>query len=238
MSYELAEANVHLDAALGYAEQAVTQHEEKASAIFLGNLTPADLQIMPALAAEWDTLGWVHYRLGQMDEAEKYISAAWKLAQFPDIGDHLGVIYEKTGRKDQAIRAYKMTLATRHAPDETTERLTALLGSKPTDEAVNAAVEDLMQVRTIKLPRLTKGNTHAEFFVVIAPGAGITGVKFISGSEELRGATSAIVSGHYDFAFPDNRPVKLVRRGILDCGATATNCEFVLLPPESVNSVN
>src|ERR1700719_2893379 len=237
-SYELAAANVHLDAALGYAEQAVTQHEEKSAAIYLANLTPADLQIMPALAAEWDTLGWVHYRLGQMDEAEKYISAAWKLAQFPDIGDHLGVIYEKTGRKDQAIRAYKMTLATRHAPDETTERLTALLGGKPTDEAVNAAVEDLMQVRTIKLPRLTKGNTHAEFFVVIAPGAGITGVKFINGSEELRGATSAIVSGHYDFAFPDNRPVKLVRRGILDCGATATNCEFVLLPPESVNSVN
>jgi hypothetical protein len=96
-----------------------------------------------------------------------------------------------------------------------------------------------MQLRTIKLPRLTKGNTHAEFFVVIAPGAGITSVKFINGSEELRGATSAIVSGHYDFAFPDNRPVKLVRRGILDCGASAaTNCEFVLLPPESVNSVN
>jgi tetratricopeptide (TPR) repeat protein len=112
VSYELAEANVHLDAALGYAEQAVTQHEEKSAAIYLANLTPADLQIMPALAAEWDTLGWVHYRLGQMDEAEKYISAAWKLAQFPDIGDHLGVIYEKTGRKDQAIRAYKMTLAT------------------------------------------------------------------------------------------------------------------------------
>jgi tetratricopeptide (TPR) repeat protein len=238
VSYELADANVHLDAALGYAEQAVTQHEEKASAIFLGNLTPADLQIMPALAAEWDTLGWVHYRLGHMDEAEKYISAAWKLAQFPDIGDHLGVIYEKTGRRDQAIRAYKMTLATRHAPDETTERLTALLGAKPTDQAVNAAVDDLMQVRTIKLPRLTKGGSHAEFFVVVTPGAGVSGVKFISGSEELRSAAASLASAHYDLTFPDNRPVKLVRRGILDCAATATNCEFVFLPPESVNSVN
>ena len=238
VGYELAEANVHLDAALGYAEQAVTQHEERSAAIYLANLTPADLQIMPALAVEWDTLGWVHYHLGHMDEAEKYLSAGWNLAQFPEIGDHLGVVYEKTGKKEQAIRVYKMTLATRQAPSETTEKLTALLGAKPTDQAVNAAVEDLMQLRTIKLPRLTKGNTHAEFFVVIAPGAGITSVKFINGSEELRGATSAIVSGHYDFNFPDNRPVKLVRRGILDCGATATNCEFVLLPPESVNSVN
>lgn len=49
----------------------------------------------------------------------------------------LGVIYERTGRKDPAIRVYKMTLATRHAPEETTERLAALLGSKPTDEAAS-----------------------------------------------------------------------------------------------------
>ena len=238
VSYELADANVHLDSALGYAEQAVAQLEEKAAPIYLANLTLSDFRIMPALAAEWDTLGWVHYRLGQMDQAEKYLSAAWKLAQDPVIGDHLGVIYEKTGKKDQAIRIYKMTLATRHATQETTDRLAALLGSKPTDEAVNAAVDDLMQVRTIKLPRLSKGSAHAEFFIVITSDAGITGVKFISGSEELRSATSAIVSGHYDFAFPENRPMKLVRRGILDCAAVGTSCEFVLIPPESVNSVN
>jgi tetratricopeptide (TPR) repeat protein len=238
VSYELAEANVHLDDALGYAQKAVMQQEDKAAGINLGNLTPADLQTMPALAAEWDTLGWVHYRLGHMDEAEKYIKAAWKLAQFPAIGDHLGLVYEKMGKQEEAIRLYKMTLATRHAPVETTDRLTALLGSKPTDQTINAAVEDLMQLRTLKLPRLVKGRAEAEFFVIFTPGSGVTGVKFISGSDELRSAGGALASAHYDLPSPDNHPVRFVRRGIVDCASVGASCEFVLLPPESVSSVN
>lgn len=238
VSYELAEANVHLDDALDYAQKAVTQQEDRAAGINLGNLTPADLQIMPALAAEWDTLGWVHYRLGHMDQAEKYISAAWKLAQFPAIGDHLGLVYEKMGKQEEAIRLYKMTLATRHAPVETTDRLTALLGSKPLDQTINAAVGDLMQLRTIKLPRLVKGKAEAEFFVIFTPGSGITGVKFISGSDELRSAGGALASAHYDLPSPDNHPVRFARRGIVDCASVGASCEFVLLPPESVSSVN
>jgi tetratricopeptide (TPR) repeat protein len=238
VSYELAEANVHLDDALGYAHMAVTQQEDKAAGINLGNLTRADLQMMPALAAEWDTLGWVHYRLGHMDEAEKFISAAWKLAQFPNIGNHLGLVYEKMGKLEEAIRVYKMTLATRQAPVETSDRLTALLGSKPTDEIINGAVEGLMQLRTIKLPRLVKGKAEAEFFVIFTPGSGVTGMKFISGSDELRSAGGALASAHYDLPSPDNHPVRFVRRGIVDCASVGASCEFVLLPPESVSSVN
>ena len=238
VGYELAEANVHLDDALSYAGRAVEQQEDRAADISLGSLSPADLRLMPALVAEWDTLGWVHYRLGHMEEAEKYISAAWKLGQFPAIGDHLGLLYEKTGKKEQAIRFYKMTLATRHAPQETAERLAALSGSNASDESDNAAVEDLMRLRTIKLPRLTKGRAEAEFFIVFTPGVGVTAVKFLSGSDELRGAGGALASAHYDLTSPDNRPLKLVRRGILDCAAVGSSCEFVLLPTESVNSVN
>ena len=100
-----------------------------------------------------------------------------------------------------------------------------------TDRVIDLAGDDLSQLRTIKLPHLVKGGARAEFFVIVTPGAGI-------GSDGLRLAGSAIASAHYDFASPNNRPVKLIRRGILDCSDVGTGCEFVLLPLESVNSLN
>lgn len=239
VGYELADDNVRIDDALRYSEQAVEQQESETTGIDLAALTLSDLRKMPALAAYWDTIGWAHFRLGHTEKAEKYLNAAWKLAQNPVIGDHLGQLYEKTGNKQKAIGFYALTVATNHAPHETSGKLERLLGSKTrADEAVRPAFGDLGQQRTIKLARLAKGHATAEFFVLFAPGAGMTSAKFINGSEELRGASKVIASANFDVAFPDDRPVKLLRRGILDCPATGTSCQFVLLPLETVNSLN
>src|SRR5438132_5111828 len=47
------------------------------------------------LGMYWDTLGWIYFRMGTLDQVEKYLSAAWNLLQDPVIGDHLGQLYEK-----------------------------------------------------------------------------------------------------------------------------------------------
>jgi len=63
-------------------------------------------------------------------------------------------------------------------------------------------------------------------------------VKFVTGSETLRGATEA-VSGAFHFDFPDvEQKAKVVRRGILNCPAAGTICQFVLIPPETVQSLD
>jgi hypothetical protein len=238
VGYELADANVNLNEAFKYAKQSVEQQEDKTQDVYLETVTLAQVKGMVSLAHSWDTLGWVHFRMGHMDEAQKYLSAAWNLEQSPVIGDHLGILYEKMGKTQEAISFDKMTLATRHAPPATVNRLTALLGEKPSDHDIEIAANELMRVRTIKLPRLIKASAHGEFFIVVTPGTGITNIKFINGSEELRSAGSAIASAHFTFPSPDNRPAKLFRRGILDCTAVGANCEFVLLPVESVDSIN
>jgi len=174
-----------------------------------------------------------------MADAEKYLTAAWNLDQFGGMGDHLGHLYEKTGNKQQAIHFYALALATGLAPDETRDRLVALLGSKArADEAVKAALGDLGQSRTVKLPRVSRGQAKAEFFVLFTRGAGVASVRFISGSDELRDVSKAIMSADYQITFPDDRPVKLVRRGILNCESGSSSCEFVLFTPHSVNSLN
>ena len=65
---------------------------------------------MPSLIAYWDTLGWVYFARGDLDKAEKYVSAAWRLGQHGEVGDHLGQIYEKRGKKDEAIRTYALAM--------------------------------------------------------------------------------------------------------------------------------
>jgi tetratricopeptide (TPR) repeat protein len=238
VGYELAEDNVRLDDALRFTEQAVEQGEDSTATIDLSSLTLADLRKMTSLAAYWDSLGWAHFRLGHMEEAQKFLAASWKLAQIPAVGDHLGQLYEKMGDKRKAINYYALTLATNHAPQETSARLENLIGSKVrADGAAKSALDILGQQRTVKLQRVAKGGATAEFFVEFRPNSA-TGVKFINGSEELQGATKALASATYDVAFPDQRAVRLVRRGILDCPATGPSCQFVLFSTETVNSIN
>ena len=108
ISYELAEANAGLPKALEYAEKAVNAQEKESSDIDLSNLLPEDLKTPPKFAACWDTLGWVHFRLGHFEQAESYIYPAWLLSQYSTVGDHLAQIYEQEGKKDEAIRMYDL----------------------------------------------------------------------------------------------------------------------------------
>ena len=123
-AYELAEAGVHLDQALRYSQDAVHEVETGTSKISLTSLTLADIRSMPAVASDWDTLGWVQYQMGHPDIAEKYLSAAWKLGATAVIANHLGQVYEKEGKKHDAAVAYANALSSgKSAPEGTDKRL-------------------------------------------------------------------------------------------------------------------
>ena len=64
---------------------------------------------MSLLINAWDTLGWVYFKFGVLPTAEKYIHAAWMMSQHEVQGEHLGQIYEKLGRTQEAIRYYAMS---------------------------------------------------------------------------------------------------------------------------------
>jgi tetratricopeptide (TPR) repeat protein len=237
-AYTLADNNLRLDNALSYAEQAVKDQERDTEAISLDRLTLKDIQTMLPLAAYWDTLGWVHFRLGHLDIAEEYLTAGWDLTQDPVIADHLGQVYEKEGKKHEAVVAYSRALSASHPPDEMWARLDALWtdGKHQSDEEVNPGV--LQNLRTTKLGKLAKKHASAEFFILFAPGPKVVGVKFISGAEELRDAGKALSVAKFDVPFPTDSPAQIIRRGILDCEPELPGCLFVFIPPDSVQSVN
>ena len=93
--------------------------------------------------------------------------------------------------------------------------------------------------RTVQLGKLvTNKHVSAEFFVLLTPGPKVAAVKFISGAQELRGADKALTAAKFDILFPDGNPTQILRRGVLDCEPELSGCVFVLIPPNSVRSVD
>lgn len=237
IAYELAEANMNLLQALQYAEKAVRSVEEETATIEAASVNNADLECMRDLHADWDTLGWVHFQLGNLEQAEKYLNAAWTLSQDPVEGDHLGQVYEKEHKPAAAIHTYALTLARLGSMQETYDKLVRLIGSPAkADAAINEARGELSRIRSVHLERIAQGSASADLFIVFSPGEKVEDVKFISGSEKLRSADRALKLAKFNVLFPDDNPdTRLVRRGLLAC-SEITGCEFVLLTPDLVRS--
>jgi tetratricopeptide (TPR) repeat protein/transglutaminase-like putative cysteine protease len=243
IAYQLSLKNSHLDRAQQYAESAVSATTAALRNVSLDRLTAQDLPLVPSLIAYWDTLGWVYFGEGNLDKAEKYVAAAWELGQHGEVGDHLGQIYEKGGKKDRALRTYALSLNGLRPIPETRDRLAPLAGgSAKVDSTVAKYKDQLQQSRTIDLGKVAKETATAEFFVLLSRGKGsaatVEAVKFASGDEKLKVFTDALRTAEYRLTFPDDTPVKILRRGILSCSTATGTCAFVLILPDDVRTVD
>lgn len=87
LGYSLAERNTRLPEALTLIEKALS-------------LAPNDPFIL-------DSLGWVQYRLGQLNEAETSLRRAHSLRPDPEIAVHLGEVLWMKGLKDDAQKLWR-----------------------------------------------------------------------------------------------------------------------------------
>ena len=247
VAYSLAEQNTDLDKAREYSERAVREEEEASAKTQLSELQTSDLDHPRRLAMFWDTLGWTYYRSNNLASAEAYLKAAWTLSQSPVIGRHLGRVYEQQGKRAAALHAYQLAYCAspfQSVPGLPVAPLTfkkdaselehdiRRLGGQPESTTFR---NDLNQMRTIKLARTISGNMSAEFFVVLGPGNKVD-AKFVSGSDSLKGIQNTLESTSFNLRFPDDRPTRILRRGIVGC-YQYTGCSFVLIPPDAVFSV-
>jgi Flp pilus assembly protein TadD len=246
IAYALADANVDLTDALDYAQQAVKQEEDATKKIDPTALKLADVQQMPALASFWDTLAWVHFRLGHLQLAESYLTAAWQLSQFGTIGDHLAQVDEQQHKLKAASHMYQLALATmeRRLPTDRRDAIrqhvkaidpTADLSTGP--RLSHGPTDDLVDARRVKVGRVVQKSASAEFFILLAPGNKVENVSYVSGSAELEEAQPRLTNADFHATFPEGSDARVVRRGLLMC-SDIIGCEFVLYPLDSVRSVN
>lgn len=92
LGYMLADRGVKLDDALAMLQKAV--------------------QLDPQNYAYLDSLGWVYFKLGQYPLAEENLrKASERVSTDPTVHDHLGELYEKTGRLRLAVAQWDQSLA-------------------------------------------------------------------------------------------------------------------------------
>ena len=240
IAYQLSLKRSHLDRAQQYAESAVSATAAALRNVSLDRLTREELPLVSSLVAYWDTLGWIEFDEGHLDKAEKYVSAAWSLGHHAEVGDHLGQIYEKRGEKDRALQTYALSMSAQRPTPETRARLAALAGGDAKADAAIARYKgELESLRTIDLGK-AKETGNADFFVLLngGPTAKVDAVKFVSGDEKLKSYTEALRTADYHLVFPDDTPVKVLRRGTLSCSVTTGGCKFILTLPEEVRTVD
>lgn len=244
VGYELADANVDLPKAQEFAERAVSLVEKRSHDIQLSGLSNDDLATTNSIGSYWDTLGWVEFRLGHLEQAEANLRAAWVLTQNADVADHLGQVYEREKKTDQAIHIYQLAVATPEGDssdrDDARDHLSHLGVERPTNDFLKGRAnwpgDELSKMRTVKLKTLVSGTATAEFFLLMTPGSRITDVLLMSGSERLKGMSEALKAAKFEMPFPPDSSAVLLRRAIVMC-SPASGCQAVLYTPNSVRSV-
>ena len=91
--------------ALGYTLADQTDRYDEAERLISRayELSPNDASII-------DSMGWVAYRLGRLEEAEGYLREAWNLDQNPEIAAHLGEVLWVMERSEEALEVWQSGL--------------------------------------------------------------------------------------------------------------------------------
>jgi len=102
---------------------------------------------------------------------------------------------------------------------------------------VKDAGVELSEERTYKLPQIRDwggGYKSAEFVIALTKESGVADTKFLSGAQELRGASAAMGALKSGFPFPDDSHARVVRRGVLSCSEVSKGCVFVFYPADAM----
>ena len=102
---ELRPEHAHAYNALGYT---FAERNERLDEAY--ELVQKALSFAPNDAFIQDSLGWVQFRLGRVDEALKTLKGAYQLRRDPEIAAHLGEILWTRGDRDEAMLVWRTSL--------------------------------------------------------------------------------------------------------------------------------
>jgi transglutaminase-like putative cysteine protease/Flp pilus assembly protein TadD len=222
---------------LAYAEtmsrKSVEMLEEKSAGITATEANSKAFASAELLVASWDTLGWILYQEGKIEDARPLIEAAWRNDLGAEEGDHLGQLYEALHKKDEACAAYRLADAAvnrtttpdvrRHIHDGFA-RLEAG-GAKP---GPKNGTESLQNLRTYKLGHIAGMNGWGTFRIELTAD-GVIEAQQMSGDHRIAGLGDAIKKITFSDLVPPQSKAHLLKSSVVSCSQTA-GCEVVLVP--------
>ncbi len=238
-AYGLADAGLELPLAETKIREALAKQTEETQGWTLDEDPRLLLARTQSLAASWDTMGWILYREGKVEEAKSYVHAAAMNTQHAEVFEHLGEIEESQGHQEKAIHDFELALATfsgydamgvRTPPREKEKELTAKLERMrkrgPRAGGGEVSKQELIKLRTVALGPAGALNGTEEFRLLLRGGKVARAEK--SGEKEIAGGEARVKEAKVGDFWPAGSEASLVRQGFLNCHTGL--CELVLEP--------
>jgi transglutaminase-like putative cysteine protease/tetratricopeptide (TPR) repeat protein len=238
--YVLAEAGLDLPYAEEVSRKSIAVLEAKTAAITPAEVNSNAFAQSRLLIASWDTLGWILFREGKVEEAEPLIVAGWRNALVPESGDHLGQVYEAMGKKEEALSAYRLAAASiegENASPDVREHITTsiarLKGTSAAGKPFNGTAS-LQESRSYTIARPDGVSGWGTFRLQINT-QGVIASQQMSGDEKLSAIAAKINAMKFPDLVPPGSAAHLLRSAVVSC-SMGSNCDVVLVPNSSLQT--
>jgi transglutaminase-like putative cysteine protease/tetratricopeptide (TPR) repeat protein len=238
--YVLAETGLDLPYAEEVSRKSIALLEAKTAAITPDEVNSSAFAQSRLLIASWDTLGWILFRQGKVEEAEPLIIAGWRNALAPESGDHLGQLYEAMGKKQEALSAFLLAAASIEgenvSPDvreHITKSITRLSGASAAGSQ-HSGTQALQDTRTYHVAKPAGVSGWGTFRLQINT-VGVIASQQVSGDEKLSPITAKINELKLPNLVPPASAAHLLRSAIVSC-SMGSSCDVVLVPNSSLQA--
>lgn len=237
-AYDLANAGLELPLAEAKVKEALARQTEESRSWKLEGATQDLLAKTRALAATWDTMGWILFREGKAEEARSYVHAAALSTQSATVLEHLGDIEAAQGKAEEAAHNYELALATFPRNDEMETRETPNVKEKALQAKIDKnrkgqrpatqleLAQALRQLRTVRVGSV-RAMEGTQNFRLLLRGGRVTEAVTI-GDKELAGGETKVKQAIVAAFWPEGSNASLVRQGELNCHDG--ECDLVLEP--------
>jgi tetratricopeptide (TPR) repeat protein len=205
------------------AEGALPKITERLAALTAAGYGTGDLYWTTRLFEVWQLIGAAALARGDTARAERYLQAAWQGGFLPEAAWHLGELRERQKRSAETASlwaAAKSIPAWWNRPADFEQRLAA--------QGVGPETDLLMKLRTIPLRGMPSEDFTGEVLVLVGSDGKIEGAQNLSKSRQavFDRARPRLTAARVALPRPDERPLKIVRRGLFVCNHLST-CSIV-----------
>jgi tetratricopeptide (TPR) repeat protein len=238
-AYQLAKAGLDLTLIESKTREAIESATSESRDWGLPDNRQGYLTKTQQLIASWDTLGWILFREGKIDEADTWIRPVWISRQSPEIGSHMAAIEEAKGNQVEALHDLNLALAAfpvyqrpgiRKKPSATQKALLDHIdalhkaGIQEPDEDSDAA---LQQLRTVSLGSSGALSGRTLYRLLLSHGT-VIDLEKLSGDDvpEMR---ERVKSARLSALWPTGSEAQLVLNATAQCVAGGL-CQLILEP--------
>ena len=221
-----------LKSAAEIAEQALPKVSERLAALNATSFGTGDLYWTSRLFDAWKIIGLSAVAGDDTTRGERYLESAWRGGFLPTVAMRLAALREKQKRTDEAAALWSAmaTMTGRmNPPPEYAGRLAAIrkLGG-------TTGPDLLMKLRTLTLDGTPTEDFTTEVLVLVGPEGRIEGAQNLSAKNQAAfdSIRPRLTAATIPFRRPDERAVKIVRRGLLVCNRVSS-CSLVFDIPGS-----